>query len=104
MNRDVRQKKSLWCICVDGIPVDPLEKVPVATVPHSYIQGQLRRLSAPLDYDTLRAQGLLAVPTGHTHVAATVAGEENREVPRAGRSLVSEEYASLEQPLLTTRL
>eukprot|EP00971_Amphidinium_carterae_P115221 2282142-Amphidinium_carterae.1 len=60
LNRAVRQKKSLWCICVNGSPVDPLEKVPIATVPHSYIQGQLRRLSAPLDYDTLRAQGLLA--------------------------------------------
>eukprot|EP00971_Amphidinium_carterae_P221331 4393973-Amphidinium_carterae.2 len=67
LNRDVRRKLVLWCLCVDGVPVDPLEMVPSAHSPFDRIVGSLRRLTQPLDYQQLRVTGGLCSPRFPTY-------------------------------------
>eukprot|EP00971_Amphidinium_carterae_P074112 1464789-Amphidinium_carterae.1 len=62
LNRDVRRKLSLWCMCVGDIPVDPSSRVPQAKSPFDRIIGSLKRLTDPLDYTTLRGMGGLCTP------------------------------------------
>eukprot|EP00971_Amphidinium_carterae_P117583 2329484-Amphidinium_carterae.2 len=59
LNRAVRRRLNLWCMALNGVPVDPEAPLPIATSPHECIKGELLKLSAPLDYDDLRARGLL---------------------------------------------
>eukprot|EP00971_Amphidinium_carterae_P335407 6471239-Amphidinium_carterae.3 len=68
LNRDVRRRKCLWCMCVNETPVDPTAIVPVAQTPFDTIRGTLRRLAEPLDYDQLRGTGGLCAPSRPTHV------------------------------------
>eukprot|EP00971_Amphidinium_carterae_P341914 6480981-Amphidinium_carterae.2 len=62
LNRDVRRKLVLWCVCVGGVPVDPLAMVPTAHSSFDRITGSLRRLTQPLDYHQLRSNGGLCSP------------------------------------------
>eukprot|EP00971_Amphidinium_carterae_P304204 6045307-Amphidinium_carterae.2 len=102
----------MWCMCLHGVPVDPAQQVPVATSPFDSICGELRKLDAPLDYDDLRARGLLCAPDGPTHtgiysqaVSARSSGGLSHEATRPSEagSLVSAEYDGVDQPALCVR-
>eukprot|EP00971_Amphidinium_carterae_P142680 2826344-Amphidinium_carterae.1 len=71
LNRDVRQKKTMWWIYYNGSPLDPQALVPTAGVRNMIIQGELRRLKEPLDFDDLRARGILVAPSAPSHSSVT---------------------------------
>eukprot|EP00971_Amphidinium_carterae_P337165 6473871-Amphidinium_carterae.1 len=57
LNRAVRRKMTMWCMCIDNVPVDPNARVPLATTPFDSVNGSLRSLNTPLDYEQLRRDG-----------------------------------------------
>eukprot|EP00971_Amphidinium_carterae_P113012 2238389-Amphidinium_carterae.1 len=71
LNRSVKIKMSLWCMCLEGKPLDPAAIVPRGTTPFDTVEGSLRRLKQPLDYNMLREAGSLIAPTRPTHIGRT---------------------------------
>eukprot|EP00971_Amphidinium_carterae_P029894 588002-Amphidinium_carterae.2 len=67
LNRAVKRKPFLWCICIAGGPVDPSSRVPLASSPYDVIDATVRRLREPLNYEEMRREGRLAVPLHPTH-------------------------------------
>eukprot|EP00971_Amphidinium_carterae_P316432 6289804-Amphidinium_carterae.6 len=67
LNRAVRRKMSTWWLYFRGVPLDPEAPVPRASSPYDHVQGELRRLTQPLNFQELRANGMLCVPSGPTH-------------------------------------
>eukprot|EP00971_Amphidinium_carterae_P339555 6477428-Amphidinium_carterae.1 len=96
LNRAVRRRKCLWCMCVNETPVDPDAMVPRAQTPFDTIQGSLRRLEVPLDYVQLRLAGGLCAPAEPTHAGREQVPTVAPPVPAAGPEprLVDEAYDS----------
>eukprot|EP00971_Amphidinium_carterae_P103642 2051923-Amphidinium_carterae.2 len=68
LNRAVKRRKANWWLFLHDQPIDPLALVPMASLsPFDCIRGTLKKLDAPLDFDSLRQQGRLVAPTGPTH-------------------------------------
>eukprot|EP00971_Amphidinium_carterae_P102469 2028532-Amphidinium_carterae.4 len=60
---------STWWLYFRGVPLDPEARVPRASSPYDHVRGELRRLTQPLkfNFQELRANGMLCVPSGPTH-------------------------------------
>eukprot|EP00971_Amphidinium_carterae_P331749 6465519-Amphidinium_carterae.1 len=83
LNRSVKRRRALWCMCVNDTPVDPQARVPLGRTPFDSVEGSLKRLLQPLDYDELRRTNQLCAPTQPTHtgIYSVPIAEEVPELP-----------------------
>eukprot|EP00971_Amphidinium_carterae_P283404 5626248-Amphidinium_carterae.3 len=95
LNREVRQRKSHWCMCWNGLPVDPEATVPVATKPHTYLNGQQGGLSAPTaaTHSCVTGQLLVGAPGSVQCNSVDVLSDHTHQTP-ATLSLVDSIYDS----------